>query len=236
MAQIDLLGFITNELSRRSRAGQAAAAQRFQEQELASRLQESAAERAAQLAENERRQALERERLASGENLSREEMALRNAQFGQELGLSRDRLGLQSQQFGQEFGQRQSEFDRELQLRATSQAENQRLAQQELLSKLAQQTGSPEVLDLIGGQIGIPNLGARLKAQSSPEYLSRLSTTSQSGSGGVPKYRGPMMWDAISGFIPTPGPQWSQYLTDYPAEQGIIEAPRKRKPQTISLI
>jgi hypothetical protein len=166
---VDFLSLIGTVLNNRQRAADSAlSAQQFN-RDLAFRGNESALARAArereiasQLGLDQERIGLDKQRLAQDEALKRAALAQEQSQFGSRLGFDYSRLGQEGSQFGQNLTQRQTEANREYELNQLQQQLAREAAAQrqtEMLAELATKFNSPDILNLIGGRIGLPGLG-----------------------------------------------------------------------------
>jgi hypothetical protein len=218
---VDLISLISNILNQRQRAEESAQQNQQFGRELAFKSSESAADRAARLAEQERNLGFEREQLGARTSESAADRAARFTEQDRALGFSREQLAQSGNQFGQTFNQGSKQFAQSLAQRQAEESARNSLNRQELLGNLATQTGSYDILDLLGRELGVPNLGAlrRLQGGQTPNVRGRSNP-----SGGTGSWRGGTTWDAISGWIPQPGPAWENYMLNNPANSGSLAA------------
>lgn len=185
----DFLSLIGTVLNSRQRAADSARAGREFNQDLSFRGSESRLARDARAAEVASQLALDQQRMAQEEELRRAAMAQEQSQFGSRLGLDYSRLGQEGSQFGMNLTQRQTEAERDYE----AQLAQQQLAreagvrqEQQMLAALADRFDSPDILNLLGGQLGVPGLGSRTYRRSGTGG----GATSQIGNSGIGGYFG----------------------------------------------
>ncbi len=92
-------------------------------------------------------------------NLAEEQAqrAQQESQFSRNYGLDQNRLTQQESQFARNYGLDEKKL---AEAKLDSEA-NRKLQQQQLLASIADKFNSPDVLNLLGNQLGVPGLGYR---------------------------------------------------------------------------
>lgn len=219
----DFLSLIGTVLNSRQRAADAAREARQFNQDLAFRGNESRLSRDARASEIANQIALDRERMAQEEELRRAALAQEQSQFGDRLGFDYSRLGQEGSQFGANLTQRQTEAQRDYE----AQLAQQQLAreagtrqEQQMLAALADRFDSPDILNLLGGQLGVPGLGSR--TYQTTQIPGSVAARGANRASVSPRFNGAMRWDAISGMIPANEFAWSEYLSRSPSNSASI--------------
>lgn len=227
--QIDLLGFISDIVGKRNQASEAAANRAFSAAEAEKGRQFTGAENAAS------RAAAARE-FDEQQRLAREKFSEDTRRFGVESGMSQQQIAETIRQFNDRQALDRQKFDTTVGLdtrRLGNEEAQQQISNLSNLSQLVghgtQNQGQADLLSLLAGRLGAPTPASMFLNSGTGGGGLRTRAGSVAGTTAGLPYRGPTTWDMISGHIPTPGPQWAQYLLDNPSNSGVV-APQPTAP------